>query len=126
MSACCGPGAYNLCIYQGATVSQVFLWTAGAGCCPPPVGASPNAVDLTGYTAVMQFRNYYGGPLLYDASSDLVLGGVAGTITLTIPAATTETFTWYQAVYDLLLTSSQGVTTPLLAGTVMIQPSVST
>jgi hypothetical protein len=125
MNTCCGPGAYNICIYQGATLSQVFLWTAGAGCCPAPVGAGPQAVDITGYAATMQFRTYYGGPLLYDATPNLVLGGVAGTITLSIPALVTETFTWWQGVYDLLLTSSQGVVTPLLAGTVMVTPSIS-
>jgi hypothetical protein len=84
-------------------------------------------VDLTGYTAIMQFKPYaLSSDVLYDASSDLVLGGVAGTITLTIPASATEGFTWWNGVYDLQLISSSGVNTPLLAGSVTVTPSVST
>jgi hypothetical protein len=125
MSCTCGPGNYPLCIYQGATVSLVFLWTAG-NCCGA-VGASPQPVDLTGYTAAMQIRPYVLSPtVLYDAGAagDLVLGGVYGTITLTIDATDTEGFTWWTGVYDLLVTSSGGVVTPLLKGTVTVSPSV--
>jgi hypothetical protein len=122
---CCGVGAYNICVNQGATLILVFTWTAG-GCGCGTVGASPQAVDITGYTAAMQFRTYYGGSLLYDASSNITLGGVLGTITLIIPATTTETFTWYQGVYDLLMTSSQGIVTRLLAGNVSVSQGVTT
>jgi hypothetical protein len=122
----CGTGAFNLCINQGATVSLVFIWTTGPCCGCGTVGATPQAVDITGYTAAMQFRNYYGGTLLYDASGDLVLGGIYGTITLSIPASATASFGWYQGVYDLLLTSSQGVATRLLAGNVCVSPQVTT
>lgn len=122
----CGVGAYNLCINQGTTVSLVFIWTTSPCGCSGTVGAGAQVVDITGYTAAMQFRQWYGGPLIYDASSDLVLGGIGGTITLTIPPGVTSTFTWFQGVYDLLLTSSQGVATRLLAGNVSISPQVST
>jgi hypothetical protein len=124
MNGCCVAN-YDLCINQGATYQPNFIWTAG-GCGVGTVGASPQPVDLTGYTAAMQFRNYYGGTLLYDASADIVLGGTAGTIALTIPASVTETFTWYSGVYDLLLTSAQGVATRLLAGNVNVSQGVTT
>ena len=127
------PGSYNLQIYQGQTYTQIIVWTAGpglAGAYPnqtPPVGSTPIPVDLTGYTATMQFRPYQSpsAPLYYDASGDIILGGTAGTISLSIPSTATEDFTWFSAYYDLFLTSSQGVETPLLAGTVTIQPAVS-
>jgi hypothetical protein len=123
MTCSCGAGTYNLCIAQGATVSMVFLWTAG-NCCGA-VGASPQPVDLTGYTANMQIRPYVlSSTLLYDASDDLVLGGVYGTITLTIDATDTEGFTWWNGVYDLIVTSSSGVVTRLLQGTVTVSPGV--
>jgi len=127
------PGTYPLTIYQGQTFTQVIVWTAGpglAGAAPnqtPPVGSTPIPVDLTGYTATMQIRPFQNpsAPLYYDASGDIILGGTAGTISLSIPSSATETFTWFNAYYDLFLTSSQGVETPLLAGTVTILPAVS-
>ena len=69
-------------------------------------------------------------PLLYDASSNIILGGTAGTIELTIPATTTENFPiganpWFSGFYDLLLTDSVGNVTPLLRGTVTVTPAVS-
>lgn len=121
-------GAYNLCINQGATFTRIFVWTSGQCCCQGTVGAAPIPVDLTGYTAAMQFKPYASptAPVLYDASADLTLGGVAGAITLSIDATDTETFTWFQAVYDLLLTDSGGVVTRLLSGSVIISAAVTT
>lgn len=120
----CGTGIYPLCINQGATFTRVFVWIAGqCGC--GTVGASSGPVDLTGYTAALQIRAYpLATAILYDASANLTLGGTAGTITLVIPAANTETFTWWQGVYDLLLTDSSGNATRLLAGAVTVSPAV--
>ena len=74
----------------------------------------------------MQIRAFPLAPaVLYDASSDIVLGS-AGTISLTIPAATTEGFTWWAAVYDLLLTDSAGNVTRFIGGGVTISPGVTT
>lgn len=127
MTVCC-PNVYNLCIYQGGTFTRVFVWNAGTSVGYGPAGASPSPVDLTGYTATMQFRQAQSttANLLYDASSNIVLGGTAGTITLTIPASSTELFTWWMGYYDLLLTDSSGNVTPLLTGQVNVQPAVST
>jgi hypothetical protein len=125
-------GNYSLCIYQGQTFTRIFVWTAGpgsAGALPnstPPVGSSPLPVDLTGYTAIMQFRPFaLSTDLMYDASADITLGGTAGTITLIIPSTVTETFTWFNGVYDLFLFDSSGNATPLLAGSVTITSNVS-
>jgi len=121
------PGTYNLCIYQGATVNLTFTWNAGTCCGSSTVGATPQPVDLTGYTATLQIRQYQStsAPLLYDASGDITLGGTAGTIALVIPATVTEAFTFYSGVYDLLMTDSSGNVTALLAGNVTLQPAVS-
>lgn len=120
----CCVGIYNLCINQYATYLKVFTWLA-----PPPnpsaVGAAPTPVDLTGYTAQMQIRAYpLSSTVLFDASADLVLGGTAGTITLTITPAQTAGFTWWQGVYDLILTAPGGAVTRLLEGTVNVSPGV--
>jgi hypothetical protein len=117
-------GTYNLSINQYATYEKVFIWTAGmCGC--GTVGASSGPVDLTGYTANLQIRPFaLSTTILYDASSNIVLGGTAGTITLTIPATATAGFTWWNGVYDLILTSSAGVATRLLQGSVTVTPGV--
>jgi hypothetical protein len=121
-----GVGAYNICIYQGQTYSKTFIWSAGTCCGAGTVGATPIPVDLTGYTANLQIRPFAGSTtLLYDASTNIVLGGVTGTIVLTIPSIVTETFTWPNGVYDLFLTDSSGNVTPLLAGMVTVTPAVS-
>ena len=120
------PGISNISIYTNTTYSSVIVWSTNPCCCQGTVGAIPSPVDLTGYTVEMQFRPYAGSSTLYyDASSDIVLGGTAGTITITIPASVTNGFTWPSAVYDLILTSSSGVATALLSGTVTVTTSVS-
>lgn len=121
-----GPGTFNLAIFQYATYEPTFTWYAGQCVCTGTIGAGAEPVDLTGYTALLQIRTAPGGTLLYDASSNITLGGTAGTIALNIPAATTAGFTWSVGVYDLLLTSSQGVATRLLTGNVTVSPAVST
>lgn len=117
-------GSYNLCINQYATYEKTFIWTAGVCGCGT-AGASPGPVDLTGYTANLQIRAFpLSTTILYDASSNIVLGGTAGTITLDIPATATTTFTWWQGVYDLILTDSSGNVTRLLQGSVIVSPGV--
>lgn len=124
--SCCGTGDYDLCINQGATLTKVFTWTTYTTS-STTAGAEPEPVDLTGYTAAMQIRAYpLASTVLYDASSDITLGGSAGTITLVIPAATTEGFTWWSGVYDLLLTDPSGNVTRLLSGDVTVTPGVTT
>jgi hypothetical protein len=123
MANCC-VGVYPFCINQYATYLKVFTWLA-----PPPtptaVGATPLPVNLTGYTANLQIRQFPLSPtILIDLTPYLVLGGVAGTITLTIPASITAGFTWWQAFYDLILTDPSGNVTRLLEGTVTVSPGV--
>lgn len=121
----CGTQTYDLCVNQGATYTKTFTWELNGCCGCDTAGASPEPVDLTGYTANMQIRAFPLSPsVLYDASADIVLGGTAGTITLTISAADTETFTWWTGVYDLLLTSPTSVVTRVLQGTVTVSPGV--
>jgi hypothetical protein len=122
------PGTYNIQIYQGQTLSLAFIWSTGSCCGCGTVGSSENLVDLTGYTATMQIRQFasQSAPLLYDASSSLVLGGTAGSIVLTIADTVTNGFTWFSGVYDLFLYAPDGVATALLAGQVSVTSSVST
>jgi hypothetical protein len=121
----CCVDTYNLCINQGATYSKVFTWW-GPVCVFGQLQRGP--VNLTGYTGALQIRPYaLSTTILYDASSNLVINGPAGQITLTIPASATEDFTWWNGVYDLLLTSADGSYSQRLAqGKVQVSPGVST
>ena len=127
-------GQFDLLINQYATYQVTFTWQTGSSCscnsscnCPP-VNATP--VDLTGYTADMEIRQTINSStVLYQATTSngaIVLGGTAGTIALTIPAATTGGFTFLRGVYDMNLTSSQGIVTRLVQGNVIVSPAVTT
>lgn len=123
---CCPGDIYDLCIAQGATYTRIFVWFAPS-CCPGTVGSTLKPVDITGYTARLQIRPFVGSTtVLYDASSNIVLGGVHGSAYLTIPAATTAGFTWISGVWDLLLIASNGYSTRLLSGKVNVSPQIST
>lgn len=100
-------GVYNLTIEQAATFQLVATWK----------DANDTAINLTGYSAAMDVRAA-DGSLVVDvgASGTLALGGTAGTVTITVPAATTATLTAGNHHYDLYLTSSGGVVTRLLTG----------
>lgn len=118
-------GVYNMLIEQGATFTQEFLWQNGTPGCPP---TNLTPVDLTDYSAIMQIRATINSPVvLYEASTligNIVLGGVLGTITLTITATETAAFDWTRGVYNLNLESSGGIVTRLVQGAVAVSPEV--
>lgn len=123
--SCCSAYRFDLCIKQWATYSQAFTWLS------PQVVANGSQqvlpVDLTGYTATLEISAFPLAPtILYDASSNITLGGPTGIITINIPASVTGNFTWWNGVYDLLLTSINGQVTRLTQGNVTVSAGVST
>lgn len=110
-------GSYDITIEQGATYDTTFTWTNSAG----------SAVNLTGYTARLQIRESVDAAstlVSLTSSSGITLGGVAGTVQVTISATATAALTPGRAVYDLELVSGGGVVTRLLEGAVRITPEV--
>jgi|Laugrefabdmm15sn_1035127.scaffolds.fasta_scaffold11175_4 hypothetical protein len=110
---------YNLVIQQGATLSLAITWKDSTG----------TAINLTGYTARMQARSTYDTATailsLTSAAGDIVLGGVAGTITITASATVTAALTApWSGVWDLELVSGGGVVTRLLEGAASVSPEV--
>jgi hypothetical protein len=108
---------YDLIIEQGATFEKTVTWKDSDG----------NAVDLTGYTARMQIRRSKSSTttiLSITTDDAITLGGTAGTVAISIPAATTATFTFRRAVYDLELVSGGGVVYRLLEGVVGLSKEV--
>lgn len=103
----------DLSIEAGATFVQVLTWKDSTGA----------LIDLTGYSARAQVRAVPASERVVLAvsspSSGIVLGGAAGTITLTFSAVQTALLPdGHVGVWDLLLTSGTGTVTRLAEGTV--------
>lgn len=111
-------GKYDILIEQGADYVMTFRWR-------DPVGVP---IDLTGYTARMQFRKTKPDTaILLSATTEnfyIVLGGALGTVNLAIPNAITAAFTFVRAVYDMELISPAGVVTRWLEGGVEVSQEV--
>lgn len=109
----------KLLIEQGATFIKVLTWKTGSPAMP---------VDVTGYTAHMQIRSSVDTEeVLADLSTEnggIVMGGDTGSITLTIPATQTAGFTWNGGVYDLEITSPDGIVRRLVYGTVTVSKEI--
>jgi hypothetical protein len=107
---------YNLVCEEGATFTFNFTIKTG-----------DTAWNLTGYTATMTVRPFVGSTtttvLATNANGKIVLGGAAGTVAITLSAATTADFTPSKYVYDLVLDSGT-VVTRLLEGKFVVTPSV--
>lgn len=107
-----------LCIEQGATFKQVFIWKTGNPAVP---------VDLTGYTARMQAR-----PTPSDSTIFLDLttenGGITlgadGSIRLFVSSDETTAYTWKSGVFDLELIDATGTVTRLIQGAITVSPEV--
>lgn len=110
------PGILNLTFPQGATWELSLTWTDAAG----------DAIDVTNYSARMQARNGYDGDavLSLTSGSGITLGGTAGTIDLSVDAATTAAIGAAQYVYDLEVESSGGVVSRVVQGTLTVTREV--
>lgn len=127
-------GLYNFMIEQGATLEKTIEYTDSEG----------NPVDLTGYTARMQFRNAPKGSVLY-ASLTTTLGAdgsgitftpeiegvvrplTSGSIGITMSAASSSLLDFDQAYYDFELVTNDGgveVVNRLLQGKVKLSKEV--
>ena len=112
------PGDYDFTIYQGATFARVITWKDEADA----------LIDLTGYTARMHVRESVDADTAFitltTENGGITLGGAAGSITLSISAATTAALTQTSGIYDLEMISGGGVVTRLLQGAVIISKEV--
>lgn len=79
-------------------------------------------VDLTGYTGAAQMRKHYTSSTATDFN--VSINAVAGTVTLSMNAATSSTVTPGRYVYDCELTSSSNVVSRLVEGIVTVTPQV--
>jgi len=85
-------------------------------------------VGLVGYNARMQIRETVeSSTVIYEATSaagQFVFDNTLKTITLTIPATVTQTFTFETAVYSIELFDAQGKVVPFLTGNLVLVKEV--
>ncbi len=107
---------YNITAIQGDTFTFNFT-----------IDTDGTPWNLTSYTAAMQVRPFVESTtkiLDLTSSSGITLGGSAGTVAVSVSAATMAATTAGRHVYDFKLTSAGGVTTTILSGVFIIQPEV--
>lgn len=116
-----GMAAFKLSIIilQGETFSKVVTWKAGTPAVP---------VDLTGCTARMQVRAAVdAADVLLELTTEngrILIGGLAGTVTLRLTAAETAAITWPRGVYDLEVVHADASVRRLVAGSIKLSPEV--
>ncbi|MBF0308133.1 MAG: hypothetical protein HQL56_01205 [Magnetococcales bacterium] len=112
----------NITMEQGADRVIVLTWYHTAK-------ASANKVDLTGATASMQIRTTVedATPLLTldtGVNGGIALGGAAATITVTITDTQTAAMDFDDAVYDLVVTLSDGSKHRVAKGVITLDKGV--
>jgi len=109
------PDRFDLTLYQNATWTETFRLHVGS--------ASSAVQDLTGYSAQFIVKANPGdaSPLLSLTSpTGIVVGGTAGTITLTQSVSVVNAYQWTAGEYELLVTDPSGVTSVVLYGSVKV------
>ena len=110
------PGRYNITVYKGTTFQLSPVWK---------VDNLP--VNLTGYTAIMQVRQFTDSAVLVELSTTngrIVITPALGQVALTLTAAQTAALASGNYQYDLNLTSPAGIVYKILQGAFVILDSV--
>lgn len=111
------PGILNLTFPQGATWDLSLTWT----------DASASPISLANYSARMQVRlSHQSASIVLSLMSGngLTLGGVAGTIDMSVAASVTTTIPANTYVYDLEVQSDSGVVSRVVEGSFTVTPEV--
>jgi hypothetical protein len=115
---CAAKLSSPLCIEQGATFKQVFIWKTGS---------PANPVDLTGYKARMQARKTPPDSTVFvDLTTENggITLGADGSIRLYISADDTTEYKWRDGVFDLELIDTLGGITRLIQGAITVSEEV--
>jgi hypothetical protein len=110
------PAALDLICYQGATFNYTLELL---------IDATP--VDFTTYTARMQVRaTYEAEETIFNLTTGngIILGGIAGTIDITILPLISAAQEFGTYVYDLELEDANGDVTRLIYGAFTLDPEV--
>jgi hypothetical protein len=83
--------------------------------------------DLTGYEAHMQLREKVGSPVIVDLNTSnglIAINTTNNTISINIPAASTKTFTFTKAEFDLFIVPPASDPEKILEGTASLIKSI--
>lgn len=110
---------YNVTIDQGANWFINFIYKDTNG----------NPVNLTGYTAALQIREYYAATttllsLTSSPAAGITITAGTGTIAISATAVQTGAITAGNYVYDCEITDGTGVVTRIVQGEAYISPQV--
>jgi len=108
---------YSFVIDQGANWNLNLTYKDSTGA----------AINLTGYTAAMQFRltsSTVTSALSLSSGSGISITGATGTIAITATAAQTGSMSADKYDYDLEITSASGVVTRLIQGVATVNAQV--
>jgi hypothetical protein len=98
-------------VLQGATLQEKLVWSEKD---------SGQPVDLSGYTARMQAREYADSASAFiDLTTEnggITLGGASGSIDIAMTATATAALTPIKGVYDLELISGSGIVYRIVQG----------
>ncbi len=122
------PGRYDIILQQAATFDLPISYRDSAG----------TPIDMSGYTARLQVRELPQYPLLVEFNTELTANGFIylngpaeeredganGNLRLFMTAANTANIEAFVARYQLNITDSDGVVTPLIEGRFEVQGSV--
>ena len=112
------PGRYNITVYQGTTFALSPQWLI-----------NNLAVNLTGYSAIFQVRQFVDSPTALTTASTangkIILEPALGKLNILIQSTETATFPTGNYLYDLNLTAPDGITVyKILNGNFTVSPSV--
>jgi len=108
---------YSFTIDQGATWTLSLLYKDSAG----------TAINLTGYTAAMQFRQTASSTtaaLSLTTGSGITITGATGAISIVASAAQTGAMEAAKYDYDLEITSAGGIVTRLIQGVATVDAQI--
>jgi len=105
--------AVNLVIQKGIFFEETFFLTAEDG----------SGLNLTGQTVVAKLKKHPNATTAFSFSTTLTVGD--SSVKITMSGATTATLPSGRCVYDIVLTSSGGIKSKVVEGTVLVQESVS-
>ena len=108
----------DITVDKGSTYQETYTIKDEAG----------DPVDLSSYTGEMDIRiSSFSSDTLYQidtTTGNMILGGAAGTIAITMPESVTSTWTATTYTYDLKLTNGSGVSEFILYGNLLVNQTV--
>ena len=111
---------YNITINQYASYRLYYTWKTG--------GEVQTPINNTGYKVLMQVRPNVDSPAIFEATTTkgkFVLGGLSGTVTLTMSDEDTGKLKPVNGIYDILMISPTNFVSRIMEGSFTVRPGVS-